>query len=163
MQPLTSDQIRASFVNGTQGEGKRLTIPSLADVAWEDLDFFGWRDPAAPRNGGMALWRGDEPIAIMLRATDRAASIRQGMCSLCHTFHSSSDVALMSAKRAGSRGRDHNVVGAAMCADLACSLYARKRKQPKRVQPQESLGIEARVARLQGNLDRFVARVVDGL
>lgn len=163
MQPLTSDQIRSSFVNGTQGEAKRLIIPSLDDIAWDDLDFLGWRDPAAARVGGMALWRGGEPISIMLRTTDRPASTRQGMCSLCHTFHSSSDVSFMVAKRAGRRGRDHNTVGAAMCADLACSLYARRRKQPRRVQPQETISVDARVSRLQTNLERFVARVNDGL
>lgn len=163
MEPLTSDQIRAAFVNCTKGEAKRLTIPALDDVPWADLDFLGWRDPQSGLVGGMALWRGDEPVSIMLRATQRAASNKQGMCSLCHTFHSSSDIAFMGAKRAGSRGREGNTVAAAMCADLACSLYARKLRQPRRVQPQETVSLDARVERTRTNLDRFVARVVDGL
>lgn len=162
MQPLTSDQIRASPVNGTKGEAKRLSLPPLDAVAWDDLDFLGWRDPAAPLVGGLALWRGSEPVTILLRATERPASAKQGMCSLCHTFHPSSDVAFMGAKRAGAGGRDANTVAAAMCADLACSLYARKLKQPARVQPQETLDVDARVARLEVNLHTFVARVADG-
>lgn len=161
---MTTDQIRAAFVNCTKGEAKRFAVPTaLDDVRWDDLDVFGWRDPGSLVNGGMALWRGDEPMAIVLRATQRPASAKQGMCSLCHTFHPSADVAFMGAKRAGTRGRDGNTVATAMCADLACSLYARKLRTPRRVQPQETLDVEGRVARLQANLDRFVARVVDGL
>lgn len=160
MDPLTADQIRASFVNGTKGEAKRIGIAPLDGVRWADLDFFGWRDPSSPAQGGMALWQGSELVSIMLRATPRPASKNQGMCSLCHTFHSSSDVAFMGAKRAGSRGRDGNSVAAAMCADLACSLYARKLKTPARVQPQETIDLDARVARLQVNLYSFVATVL---
>lgn len=163
MQPLTVDQIRASFVNCTKGEAKRFSIPSVDDVPWDDLDYFGWRDPQSTVAGAMTLWRFDEPVSIMLRATLRTASMKQGMCSLCHTFHPSSDVAFMGAKRAGSRGRDGNTVAAAMCADLACSLYARKLRSSRRVQPQETLPLEGRIERLQVNLDKFVARVVDGL
>ncbi|WP_420175370.1 FBP domain-containing protein [Luteococcus sp. OSA5] len=164
MQPLSQDQIRASFVNCTKGEAKRMNLPnSLESADWANLDFLGWRDPRSSAVGGIALWRGEEPIAIALKATERLASNKQGMCSLCHTFHPSADVAMMGAKRAGTRGREGNTVGAAMCADLACSLYARKLKQPRRVQPQETLELDARIWRLQGNLERFVARVVDGL
>lgn len=162
MLELTEDQIRAGVVNATKGEAKRLSLPKLAGVAWDELDFFGWRDPSGGPEGGMALWRGDEAITIVLRATARPASSKQGMCSLCHTFHPSADVALMGARRAGASGREGNTVGATMCADLACSLYARKLKQPRRVQPQETIELDARIWRLQANLDRFVASVVDG-
>lgn len=161
MEPLTSDVIRAAFVNGTKGEAKRMRLPSLESVPWADLDFFGWRDPQSPAAGGLALWRTGEPVAIMLQATARPASAKQGMCSFCHTFHASSDVAFMGAKLAGARGRAGNTVAAAMCSDLACSLYARKLRQPSRVQPQETIDIDARVARLVVNLDAFVAKVND--
>ncbi|MEL4506033.1 FBP domain-containing protein [Luteococcus sp. H138] len=164
MLALTPDQIRSGFVNCTKGEAKRHMVPGTLDaVDWENLDFFGWRDPGSELIGGMALWRGDDVISIALRATQRPLSAKQSMCSLCYTFHSSGDVVLMGAKRAGARGRDGNTVGASMCADLACSLYARKLKQPRRVQPQETLDVDARIARLRLNLDKFVARVVDGL
>lgn len=163
MQPLTSDEIRAAFVNCTKGEVKRMMVPrDLGDVRWDDLDFFGWRDPGAPTVGGMALWHHGEPVAIALRtATERSTARRQSMCSLCITFHNSGDVQLMAARRAGTRGREGNTVGASMCADLACSLYARKLKRPVRVQPQETLDLEGRVERLRLNLDQFVTRVLE--
>lgn len=43
---------------------------------------------------------------------------------------------------------------------MACSLYARGLKRPDRVQPVETLSVEARVDRLRVNLDTFVRRVV---
>ena len=164
MRALTSDQIRASFVNCTKGEAKRMTIPrDLDQVPWDDLDFFGWRDPSAPAVGSLVLLRGDDPVGITRRTgSERSASKKQSMCSLCITFHNSGDVALMVARRAGTRGREGNTIGAYMCADLACSLYARGLKKPVRVQPQETLSVEERVARLRLNLDAFVDRVLKG-
>ena len=135
----------------------------LGDVPWPDLDFFGWRDAGAPSVGNLVTFHGGEPVAIALRTgSEPTKSKRQSMCSLCITFHSAGDVALMVARWAGVRGREGNTVGAYMCADLACSLYARKLKRPKRVQPQETLLIEDRIERLRMNLDQFVARVIDG-
>lgn len=162
MQELTADLIRANLVNATKGEAKRLQLPRLDGVPWADLDFFGWREPAGP-GGGIALWQGEQPVAIALRATARPLSNKQGMCSLCFTFHSSGDVLMMGARRAGAKGRDGNSVGATMCADLACSLYARKLRQPRRVQPQETIDVDARVQRLQLNLHSFVGRVTSGV
>lgn len=162
MEPLTHDQIRAALVNCTKGEAKRMALPPVVDAPWDDLDFLGWHDPRSPLVGGMALWRGGEPVALALRATERRG-VNQSMCSMCHTFHSASEVQLMGARRAGTRGREGNTVAHAMCADLACSLYARKLRQPGRVQPQETLDIDGRVARLQVNVAQFVARVVDGV
>ena len=62
---------------------------------------------------------------------------------------------------AGARGRQGNTVGVYVCADLACSLYLRGKRQPKlRTVPQEESLTEAeRVARMWGNLEDFVAKV----
>lgn len=162
MEPLTAEQIRAGLVNATKGEATRLRLPSLDGIAWQNLDFFGWRDPSSGVGSGIAVWRGDEVVSMLLQATPKPAGAKQGMCSLCHTFHPASEVGFMGAKRAGARGRDGNTVAASICADLACSLYVRKLKHPTRVQPQETLDEQARIARLERNLWAFVARVADG-
>ena len=81
------------------------------------------------------------------------------MCSLCLTVHSTTDVALMVAPRPGAAGRAGNTVGAYLCVDLACSLYARGRKRPDRVQPEETLTPEQKVERLRVNLATFLRRV----
>lgn len=161
MQPLTVDEIRAAFVNCSKGEAKRLPMPKgLDDVDWEQIDFLGHRDQGAPNAPWLvAPWRG-ELVGLVLRVGGAARGGRANMCELCTTTHYGSDIALMAAPRAGKAGRDGNTVGTYLCADLACSLYARGRLKPGRVQPEETLTTEAKVERLQGNLDTFVRRVV---
>lgn len=162
MTPLTEAEIRMSFVNCSQGEAKRLRVPlGLADTAWDSIDFLGWRDPGAPAAAYLVTeWR-EKPTGLVLRlSTDRRASGRQNMCALCSTVHSTTDVALMVAPRPGASGRNGNTVGTYLCTDLACSLYARRLKQPERVQPVETLSTEARIERVRTNLDTFVRRVV---
>jgi hypothetical protein len=40
VKPLTEPEIRAAFVNCTEGEAKRLNVPrDLAEQPWDDLDF----------------------------------------------------------------------------------------------------------------------------
>lgn len=163
MEPLTAEEIRASFVNCSQGEAKRLPLPrGLTATAWEQRDFLGWRDPGAPGAAYVvAPWR-DRLVGLVLRvSTDRRATGRKNMCALCLTTHSTTDVALMVAPRAGAAGRKGNTVGTYLCADLACSLYVRRIKRPDRAQPEETLTDEQRIARLHDNLDTFVRRVVE--
>lgn len=161
MQALTADEIRASMVNTTKGEAKRLHVPRDLDATrWDDLDFLGWRDPGAPAFGALVTWRGDEPLGIALSTVPSGPRRRkQSMCSLCLTFHGSGDVALMAARRAGTSGREGNTVGASICADLACSLYVRGLKRTPRVQPHETLTVDEKVRRLNINLWEFIARV----
>ena len=64
----------------------------------------------------------------------------------------------MVAPRPGRR-TPANTVGAYLCTDLACSLYARKLKRPDRAQPEETLTVEQRIERVRTNLDHFVRRV----
>lgn len=163
MEPLTAEDIRASFVNCSQGEAKRLPLPrDLAATRWDRLDFLGWRDAGAPGAAYLvAPWRG-QLVGLVLRvSTDRRATGRKNMCGLCLTTHSPTDVALMVAPRAGAAGRKGNTVGTYLCADLACSLYVRRLKRPDRVQPEETLTEDQRIGRLLDHLDTFVRRVVE--
>ncbi|MEI2715336.1 MAG: FBP domain-containing protein [Nocardioides sp.] len=162
MQPLTSTEIRACFVNCTKGEASRLPLPrDLDEIPWDHLDFLGWTDPGSPQAAYLVAIGDGGPVGIVLRlGSGRGASGRSNMCSICATFHSSSDVALMVAARAGASGRAGNTVGTYLCANLACSLYARGRLRPARVQPVETLSVEDKITRLHLHLDAFVRRVL---
>ena len=163
MQSLSTDEIRASFVNCSKGEAKRMPMPSSFDaIRWDDLDFLGWRDLASPRNAYLvAPWR-EQVVGVVLRiSTTAGLGGRKNMCTVCFTTHSSSDMALMVAPKAGAAGRNGNTVGTYLCGDLACSLYVRGLKRPARVQPEETTTPDQRVARLREHLDAFVRRVVD--
>lgn len=158
MRAVTADEIRASFVNCSQGVAKRIALPALESQPWEQLDLLGWTDPSGSGASYLVAERPDgSPVGFVLQqAKGRPGLGRSSMCSLCRTVHSSGDVTLMTAVRPGQKGRQGNSRGNYLCADLDCSLYARGLKQPSRMQPGETLSVDAKVARLRGNLATLV-------
>ncbi|MCX4761252.1 FBP domain-containing protein [Streptomyces sp. NBC_01275] len=161
MKPLTEQEIRAAFVNCTKGEAKRLTVPrDLADRPWGDLDYLGWRDPQAPDRAYLAVELDGGPKALVLRASAAAVGqARRSMCSMCLTTHSGG-VCLMVAPKAGRAGQQGNSVGAYLCADLACSLYVRGRRDAGiGARLPETITLEEKIRRTVANLAAFVAKV----
>jgi hypothetical protein len=164
MRPLTEKDIRASFVNCSKGEAGRMALPrDLAAQPWNDLDFLGWRDPAAPDRGYLVAERGGGLTGVALRSPARQPGrVRRGggMCSLCLTTHPADGVALMTAPKAGRAGREGDSVGLYMCGDLACSLYVRGRKVPDGGgRFEESLTVAEQARRTRDNLLAFLDRL----
>jgi FBP C-terminal treble-clef zinc-finger len=161
MKPLDADEIRGSFVNSTRGEMKRMSLPpNLAGTGWDDLDFLGWIDPGARERAYLVLPADAAPVGVALRAAaGRSSRLRSAICQFCVTAHAVSDITLFSATVAGPLGRQGNVVGTYLCADLACSLYVRGKRRAAVPQPGETLTTEDRVTRLVENARRFVDRV----
>ncbi|GAA3469808.1 FBP domain-containing protein [Nonomuraea roseola] len=163
MREVTERDIRASFVNCTKGEAKRLAVPKdLAALPWDDLDFLGWRDPGAPERAYLVTESGDGFVGVALRlASPHAGHVRRSMCSLCLTMHTGDGVSLMTARRAGKSGQQGNSVGAYICTDLACSLYLRGKKEVGLGgRLHESLTLEEQIERTAGNLAGFLDKVV---
>ncbi|MEV1176098.1 FBP domain-containing protein [Nonomuraea sp. NPDC049784] len=163
MRPVTERDIRASFINCSKGETKRLNLPKdFTDSPWEDLDFLGWRDPGAPERAYLVAERDGGLVGIALRVTSSASRgfTSRSMCSLCLTTHTSGGVALMTARRTGEAGRQGNSVGQYLCTDLACSLYVRGKKEaPGDGVIDESLTPAEKAARTQANLSTFLDKV----
>jgi hypothetical protein len=148
MRPLTERDIRASFVNCTKGEAKRLAVPRDLDAQpWDDLDFLGWHETRE------RAYLVTETVGVALRVT----TAKRGLCSLCLTPHTHDGVALMTARKTGPRGQRGDSVGAYICADLACSLYLRGKKDSRRFE--ESLTLDEQVDRTMANLAAFLAKV----
>jgi hypothetical protein len=164
MRPVTEREIRASFVNCSKGEARRLGLPKdLADLPWDDLDFLGWRDPGAPERAYLVAERDDRLVGITLRGTSGTARhfTSRSMCSLCLTTRTSGGVALMTARRTGEAGRQGNTVGHYLCTDLACSLYVRGKKDSAvGADLEESLTLPEKIARARTNLHTFLDKVV---
>jgi hypothetical protein len=164
MRSLTEQDIRDSFVNCSKGEAKRLAIPrDLAERPWDDLDFLGWRDPGAPDRSYLVAERAEGLVGIALRFPSvRRGLLHRSLCSLCLTTHPGNGVSLMTARKAGTAGREGNSVGVYMCADLACSLYVRGRKVPgSGGRFEETLTTEEQIARTVGNLSSFLRKLYE--
>ncbi|MCT9934662.1 FBP domain-containing protein [Planotetraspora sp. A-T 1434] len=163
MKALSEQEIRASFVNCSKGEAKRLALPrGLAEQPWDDLDFLGWRDPGAPDRGYLVTDFGGQVVGLALRVAARQRGyLHSGMCSVCLTTHPGSGVSLMTARRAGQAGRDSNSVGVYVCSDLACSLYVRGVKIPDLGWRLEaSLTLEEQIDRTRARLSAFLSKVM---
>ncbi|TQM79816.1 treble-clef zinc-finger protein [Saccharothrix saharensis] len=163
MEPVTEREIRASFVNCSKGEAKRLPVPGdLADRPWDDLDFLGWRDPAAPQRAYLVAPSDDGLVGVALRlASPAAGRPRRNMCSLCLTTHPGDGVTLMTARKAGRGGQQGNSVGVYICADLACSLYLRGKKDAgPGGRLHESLTVDEKAARTGVKVAGFLAGIV---
>ncbi|MFI9648136.1 FBP domain-containing protein [Streptomyces sp. NPDC052040] len=162
MRPLTEQDIRSSFINCSKGEAKRLAIPrDLDERPWDDLDFLGWRDPGAPDRSYLVVERAGGPVGVTLRfPSSQRGFLHRSMCSLCLTTHPGNGVSLMTARKAGTAGREGNSVGIYMCTDLACPLYIRGRKSPGGgARFEESLTVEQQLARMTGNLSAFLDKL----
>ncbi|WP_328315819.1 FBP domain-containing protein [Streptomyces sp. NBC_00388] len=164
MRHLSETDIRASFVNCSKGEAKRLNVPrDLEELPWDDLDYLGWRDPGAPDRAYIVAEQGDRLLGLVLRAPTASSRgfTSRSMCSLCVTTHTSGGVALMTARRPGEAGRQGNTVGQYLCTDLACSLYIRGKKQAGTGWGyEETLSLEEKTARTRNNVLAFIQMVI---
>jgi hypothetical protein len=164
MNSLDEPDIRASFVNCSKSEAKRISLPKpLSEVPWADLDFLGWRDPGAPDRGYLVADHEGRLVGVTLRTPQgvHRSFTKTTICSLCVTAHPGTGVSLLAAPRAGAAGRQGNTVGVYMCADLACSLYVRGKKETGLgARYEETLSVEDKIDRTLLNLGSFLDRVV---
>src|SRR5665213_126975 len=143
MLPLTEQTIRASLINASLRERNNLTLPvGLDELAWDKLDYLGWRDRKIPSRGYVIAMLDDAPVGILPRQAERKPRSRP-QCSWCEDVHLPNDVVLYSVKRAGPAGRNGNTIGTLVCAGFECSANVRKRP------PVAYIGFDVEAARLQ--------------
>lgn len=163
MKPLSSTDIRTSFVNATQGDLERMGLPGLHEAVWDAREYLGWRDPHSPQRGYLVFWSHERPVGIVLRAaTSRPSRGISAMCSLCRTPQPGDQVILFTAPKAGQAGRDGSTVGTYICADLRCSTIIRIAPPKYDMQPHPDDVIASKVAGLTERLDSFLGAVLDG-
>lgn len=161
VDPLTPEELKASFVNTSRSQLKAVPVPTdLASLPWGQLDYLGWRDPRADRRAFLVAPHRGEVVGLALRAPQDSGR-RKGtsICAICWAVRTSSEIDLFVAPRAGAAGRGGNTVGTYVCADLACSANVRGLRKLELPQG-ESLPVPQRIERLQQRLEAFVDRAV---
>ncbi len=160
MNPITEHDIRASFVNCSKGDAKRLHLPrELSVLPWDDLDFLGWSDPSFAGRCYVVVPHRDRLVGVAMRYQP-GGSGRAQMCTICLTTHTGHGVSLMTAAKSGEAGRQGNSIGTYMCTDLDCSLYARGKKRPALgARYREDLTTEQKSDRVLANIGAFVTRL----
>lgn len=159
MQPLTEEQIRASFVNVPEVDAERVPMPGLHEVVWDEREYLGWHDARAPQRAYLTVWKGDRPVSLALRSNPSIRGGINAMCNLCHTPQPGAQVSLFAAPRPGEAGRNGDTIGTYICSDLGCSANIRITPPPAPMQlPPEEI-LQRRIEGLQSRLDAFT----DGL
>ena len=127
MNPLTEKQIRASLLNASRREVTQAVLPNLAEVAWERLDYLGWRDRKSPMSAYVVLELDGAPTGVLLRASAAPASgrRRKAMCAWCRDL-ATVEASLYVARRGGASGRAGNTIGTLICEDFSCSRNTRR-------------------------------------
>jgi hypothetical protein len=126
MHPFTESQLRAAFVNTSQRERAAIVAPpNLGDLAWNDLDYLGWRDRRLPALGYVVADIDGDPVGVLLRQTEARTRSRP-QCSWCDDVTLPNDVVFFGARRGGRAGRNGDSVGALVCDGFQCSSNVRK-------------------------------------
>jgi hypothetical protein len=121
MRPLTEEDIRETFVNAGPDELRLVELPlDFVLTDWDHLDFYAWRDPRIRGRGYLIAEVEGEPTGIVLRAAEGTPRVRSAMCNLCHTMQPADQVALFTARKAGTAGSHGDSVGTYICRDLSC-------------------------------------------
>lgn len=165
MQKISPQQIRSSFVNASRSEAAKLNLPRNFDsLAWDNLEFLGWRDEKMPQRGYLVVPHQGKLTGIMLRAPEGGSGKKRVvLCELCRDVFSKDDVYLWVAKRAGQSGRDGNTVGTLICAEFGCSANVRKEPPANEIKPDPAAVVLRQIAALESRTAKFLDRVRDGV
>ena len=162
MRPLSEAEIRRSIVNGSRKDAANLVLPpTFTNLVWDEHDVLSWRDPKLTQRGYIIAWREDRAVGVILQVADTAGQrSRPSLCQLCQSLHSTDDVSLFSARRAGQAGRDFNSVGTLICSDLRCSSTVRVPPPPEPLRPDPQAVVAQRVDGYVRRTDAFLSSVL---
>jgi hypothetical protein len=151
MRTLTKEEIISAF---PVKERKKVKILDLQTIDWEVLDFLGWIHPS----GHLGYIVYEFPLGlrgIVLERNPKPLGQNVGMCALCYTIQNASNIRLFAYKIPNS----NITIGDYFCADLQCSLYIRKIKDPMVARIEENLTTSQKIERCKINLEKFFSRI----
>lgn len=165
MHSLTAAQIRGSFVNASQGDAKRASLPDLDALDWDRLDYLGWQDAKRPRLHYVTLEVDGEVATMLLRGAETPPA-KKMLCAWCEDIVDGIHAASFVAPLAGSSGRRGNTVGTAVCRDFRCSRNVRRAPSSFELRTEDPALLayhqEQKIAGLRERSTSFVRTVAKG-
>jgi len=148
MRKLTKEEILLTF---TPRVRKKIILPSLEEIVWDQLDFLGWVHPSG--HLGYVVYNspslGIKSLFLHRAIPKWGRGVR--MCSWCNTMRPFREVALFSTTRLYNIERS---IGDYICADFGCSLYVRG-KPLNIAQMGETISVKEKIQRLHRNIEKF--------
>lgn len=161
MLAISAADIRASFINTSRSERSAIPLPPDIDsLAWDAIDYLGWRDPRQPFVGYVIAELDGSHVGLLLRQTE-SRPIGRTQCAWCADVHLPNEVVMFATKRAGSAGRRGDTVGTLICSQFECSANVRRPQPPAYVGFDVEAARERRIRVLQENVDAFVRGIRD--
>ncbi|CAN5481681.1 FBP domain-containing protein [soil metagenome] len=149
-------------MNASRKEATDLTLPpQFADLAWDKLDYLGWRDPRLARRAYIVVPLTEGPVGILLKQAEVAPRSR-AQCSWCQDVHLPNDVVLYTARRVGAAGRNGNTVGTLICSNFECSANVRKLPPVAYIGFDVEAARQARIAALREHATAFARGIAEG-
>jgi len=161
MLVLDDTTIRASFVNATRKELADLLLPDLAEIAWDRLDYLGWRDARLSKRAYIVVPLPDGPVGIVLKQAEASPRTR-AQCSWCQDITLPNDVVLYGARRSGAAGRNGNTVGTLICSNFECSRNVRTLPPTAYIGFDVEAARDRRIATLRTRSGDFATGIVEG-
>ena len=150
-------------MNTSVRERRQATLPDLATVRWEDIEYLGWRDPQRHLEAYVVCEVEGEIIGIALRTQPPSPQRRKMMCAWCKDVTIADPAVLYVARRAGAGGRKGDSIGTAICAGFHCSANVRRAPSLTEMsggsQEEKDYWISLRIEELRSRVAGFVGEV----
>jgi len=154
MRKLSKEEILSSF---SKKQRRKVKIPDLKNIQWEDIDFLGWIHPSGHLGYIVYNFKSSLVGLVLSRTKPSNPSKRAIMCHLCKTVHSTSFGVLLFTVQ--SYCNPKNESGNYICADLQCSLYVRGIKFASANQMPETISKDDKIIRLIEGVEEFILQV----
>ena len=162
MKKRSLREFKLALGNVDEATRKAVHAPkALTRLAWEDLDYLGWRDPGAQQRGYLFIERDERLHGVMVLNTKTQTSAgRAVMCAFCRMPRRFGQVVLFSSPTL-TNPKGTSTQGTYICADLDCNVRVNGLRPMSPLDPPADELVGKHREQLADSAQRFVASVLE--